>query len=117
MLYYASAKDFILQSLDLTSMTYKHDAYIVLIKAEWCPHCTEYEPIFEQYSVKHPNIGFIILESTKNEDLLMAWSKLVNPAFVVNSFPTVMMYNSRGQPVDEVADRFNLDVEIIKALL
>ncbi len=104
-----NSSDFILQSLNPARVD-SAAAYILLIKAKWCGHCTRYLPDFEKQSVKFPNVKFLVLESTDNDHFVKSWSNLANPAFQVNGFPTVVLYNSAGMPVKQVADRMRLDL-------
>ena len=111
------ASNFILQNIDLNSAELKgskHDMMCLLIKAVWCGHCKSYYPQYEQFSKTASNIGFMVLESTDhdNETLLGHWKNLVNPAFEVSGFPTVIIYNAKGTPVKVVNDRMNILSEI-----
>ena len=57
---------------------------IMLFKAEWCGHCTNFKPTWsklkEQYSTK---FNFITYDSDKDADMMKKWD--------VNGFPTIMM--------------------------
>ncbi len=112
-----SSSDFTLQSITNWQKIPKKDGYVLLIKWFKCGHCVEYMPIFEQFATKHPNIGFLVIESTDNATMLQQWSELQKPAFEVNGYPTVILYNNLGNPYDIVKDRNNLSIEITKMLL
>lgn len=114
MYYSVTQENFILQNIDISSLKDVHPTNLIflLIKAEWCPHCTNYLPTYDQYSVKYPDISFVILEVTKNENLVKQWSQLVNPAYEVSGFPTVVLYNPDGSPNKIVENRFNLEQDI-----
>ena len=110
---YVNQQNFILQSLDRQSLQLPlTDLSFLLVKAKWCGHCVRYLPQYEQYSVKYPDINFLILESTDNELLLQQWNNLAHPAFDVRGFPTLVMYDQKGSPIKIVQDRFKLDDEI-----
>lgn len=109
--------DFTLQSINNWQKIPKRAGYVLLIKWYKCGHCVEYMPKFEQFATKHPNIGFLVMESTDNAVILQQWAELQKPAFEVNGYPTVVLYNSKGDPYDVVKDRNNLSIEINKMLL
>jgi thiol-disulfide isomerase/thioredoxin len=102
--------DFILQSLDTKRAKVGRFAQaVVLIKMNWCGFCVSYMPTFEQFSVKHPDVKFFVVEGTENEQLLEQWRHLAHPVFQVNGFPTVLLYNGSGHPVSVIDDRFKLE--------
>lgn len=105
--------DFILQSLDLTSPRIKPPkgcrGWVLLVKAEWCGHCRRYLPAFEEFSTKFPEYMFLVLEETQNSHCIRQWKELVSPAFMVDGFPTVVVYDKSGVQASIVPDRFRLD--------
>lgn len=109
------ASDFILQSLStIGTKLQSKSMYILLVKSYQCGYCIKYQPIFEQYATKYPNVGFLLLEASTNGPMLMQWRELDSPAFEVHGYPTVVMYGSDGNPDHAVADRNQLDAEINK---
>lgn len=102
MIAYVGENDFFLQNLNTDSPNVgKANAYIVLIKADWCGHCRRYLPQYEQFSVRFPK--------TKNERLLERWTQLAHPQFKINGFPTIIYYNGDGKPVRAIENRMNLN--------
>lgn len=116
---YLDQSDFTLQNINLESPKLQStDITFLLIKAEWCGHCNRYLPIYEQYSVKYPNINFCVVEETENSKLLNEdFKKLVFPAFKVEGFPTVVLYNHDGSPIKVIENRIDLDSEITQQRL
>ncbi len=105
---------FILQDIDYSSIKNAKPTYLtfLLIKADWCPHCVNYMPIYEQYSVQYPDVNFLVLESTTNPEIIKWWSNLIDPVFTCEGFPMVVLYiHEKAKKV--VENRFALD-EIIK---
>lgn len=101
---------FILQDIDYSGIKNANPTYLsfLLIKADWCPHCSDYMATYEQYSVQFPDVNFLVLESTTNPELMEWWSKLVSPAFTCEGFPTLVLYIN-GKPAKVVENRFNLE--------
>lgn len=104
----ASAKDFILQNINPKTIG-KAKGYIVLVKANWCPHCIMYEPSFERQSLLNNSYKFIIVEQTKNEQLLTQWKELISPAFEVQGYPTLLSFDSKGKFKEFIEDRDHID--------
>lgn len=111
------ANDFTLQSISNWAKVPKKAGYVLLIKWYKCGHCVEYLPKFEQFATKHPNVGFLIMESTDNATILQQWGELQKPMFEVNGYPTVILYTSKGDPYAVVKDRNNLSIELNQMLL
>lgn len=111
------ASDFDLQSIKNWQKIPKKDCYILLVKSYKCFYCIEYMPAFEQFAVKHPNVGFLILEASDNFQLLQAWKELCNPVFTIDGYPTVILYNASGNPEYVIPDRNKLTYDITKLLL
>ena len=108
------SRDFILQNIDTKSPRVRKASkgMVLLIKAAWCPHCVQYIPEFETFSSQHSNYKFYVVEQTENNALLDSWKELVNPAFEVNGFPTVVLYDRDGTPINVVKNRFKLNEEL-----
>ncbi len=99
MIQFVDERNFVLQSLDQTSpAVIPHKKAILMIKANWCGHCIRYLPTFEEYSIKNPHIQFFVLESEQNEKLLRRWQQLATPAFRVDGYPTLVLYDEDGHP-------------------
>ena len=106
-------KDFKFQQIIAKEATEKEYSFL-LIKWKQCGHCTRYLPIYDQYALKHPDINFFIIEKTDKgtEELLRDWDEgYLSPSFVVNGYPTVIMYKGET-PLDIDIDRMNLDAII-----
>ncbi len=113
-----TSSDFILQSLIIDdSRIPKKDAYILLIKSYQCIHCINYMPYFEQYSIRHKNIGFLTLEASDNNTLIQQWNELNSPVFTIKGYPTLVIYNNNGDPDHIIEDRSEIVYEINKMLL
>lgn len=113
MIHKVSESDFVLQTLSRSIVgEYRSDHYLLLVKANWCPHCVSYIPTYETISAQNPRITCLVLESTENETMMKRWSDLVHPAFEVNGFPTLVLYDDKGAPVKIIKDRFNPTSEI-----
>lgn len=110
-----SGSNFDLQSLDLSTPEIRANAKcsILLVKANWCGHCNAFFPKFEKISAKYKKVNFLFLEEEDNQTVLTQWENLQKPAFTVKFFPTVVMYDSNGDPID-VIERENLEQEIQK---
>ena len=111
------SNDFVLQSLVIGSRVPKKTGYILLIKWYRCGHCIVYMPIFEQFATKYPDIGFLVLESSTSTALLQQWSELQRPAFKIDGYPTVVLFNGDGNPMHIIENRNDLDIEIMKLRL
>lgn len=111
------ASDFTLQSISNWQKIPKKSGYVLLIKWFKCSHCVEYMPTFEQFATKHPNIGFLILESSTNSTMLQQWGNLWKPAYDVDGYPTVVLYNGEGNPEHVIQNRNDLTMDIMKLLL
>lgn len=112
------ASDFVLQSLNtIGSKLPQKTMYILLVKSYQCSYCVQYMPTFEQFAIKHTNVGFLLLEASTNSNMLGQWRELDSPAFEVHGYPTVVMYNSDGHPDHIATDRNALDMEITKMML
>lgn len=113
MIHYIGEQNFIFQNVDVPSLKLDPtDVIIVLIKADWCGHCVRFVPEYELQSVKHSDVNFLVVEHTTNERMLTRWSKIANPAFVVEGFPTVVMFDNVGHPVRVIQDKMKIDEEI-----
>jgi thiol-disulfide isomerase/thioredoxin len=111
---YVDGRCFVLQSIDKQDQRISSNkrGYVLLIKANWCGHCISYFPKFEDFAKELSDYQFLVLESTDNPDVLKHWSQLVSPAFVANSFPTVVKYDSEGEPISIIKNRFKLKDEL-----
>lgn len=110
--------DFILQSLNtIGTKLQPKSMYILMVKSYQCSWCIKYMPTYEQYATKYPNVGFLLLEASTSGQLLQQWKDLDSPAFEVQGYPTLIMYGADGNPSHVVADRNNLDTEVIKMSL
>jgi len=109
-----SAKNFVLQNIDLSSLHMKEtDKIVLLIKASWCGHCNQYFPKYVEESKKYPNIKFFYVEYDDNQQLLKQWGQLLNPAFAVQGYPTLVLYSPDGTPMQIIEDRSNLKEAIL----
>lgn len=109
-----SGSNFKLQNLTIGGkIPKKSKCSILLVKAKWCGYCTQYLPIFEELSSRYNNVNFIVLEQTVNRTILDQWSNLLRPAFEIEGFPTVVLYDTKGYPL-KIIDRANLEKEIAK---
>jgi thiol-disulfide isomerase/thioredoxin len=111
--------DFILQSLSTIGVKIpKKTMYVLMIKSYQCHYCIEYQPIFEQFATKFPNVGFLLLEASANTRMLKQWKDLVHPEYTVNGYPTVIMYKADGDPSPHVIkDRTKLNEDIMQMTL
>lgn len=112
-----SQSDFKLQSLDTKSPKLRNSKgySVLLIKAEWCGFCHRYLPEFESQSQKYKKVNFVYIEQTDEERLLNQWAELANPAYAINGFPTVVLYDKKGDPL-KIIDRNMLSEELNKLL-
>lgn len=112
------SKDFILQSLHtIGTHIPQKDAYVLLVKSYRCGYCVQYQPMYEQFATQYPNVGFLILEAPDNIQMLQQWGELASPAFQVNGYPTVIIFNREGHPLSVVADRTKINNDITKAIM
>ncbi len=112
------SKDFILQSLHtIGTHIPQKDAYVLLVKSYRCGYCVQYQPMYEQFATQYPNVGFLILEAPDNIQMLQQWGELASPAFQVNGYPTVIVFNREGHPLSVVADRTKINNDITKAIM
>lgn len=113
------SSDFTLQSLTaIGSKLPKKSMYILLIKSYQCHYCIEYQPVFEQFATKFPHVGFLLLEASANTQMLQQWRELINPAYKVNGYPTVVMYDADGNPSShQIKDRSKLNEDIMQMSL
>lgn len=127
------ARNFILQDIDTKSLYLEDAAYMfLLIKADWCVHCKNYQPYFEEYSKQFQKAHFLVFESTydDNAKLLEQWSHLAWPKVPTFNgsveespespetpnynpekrlaFPTVVLYRGDGHPIAVVPNRLDL---------
>ncbi len=110
--------DFMLQSLStIGSKLPKKAMYVLLIKSYRCSYCVQYQPMYEQFATKFPDVGFLLLEASDNPIMLQQWTELDSPAYEVNGYPTVVMYTSGGDPDHVVKDRTQLNVDIAQMRL
>ena len=74
---------------------------IMLFKATWCPHCTNFLPTWEkiQQNLKNKYL-FTTYDSELNKDKIDQWK--------VTGFPTLMIKN--GENVEEYAGSRDYDV-------
>ena len=127
-----SARNFVLQCIDVKSLKLEESSYMfLLIKAEWCVFCNQYDPIYAKYSTEFPKTHFLRLEATAkdNAEMLKQWGQLAwpivptrngtvqpaegdEPAFYnpkkTLGFPTVVLYSGSGVPLRVVDNRFDL---------
>ena len=117
MIQYLGSKDFTLQSISFSNKEIKKNApcSVLLIKANWCGHCVRYFPEFKALSEKYKKINFLVVEKEDNEQLLEHWSNLVNPLFIIQGYPTVVLYDSNGHPM-KVVERQNLE-QILQTIM
>ncbi len=109
-----TAKNFILQDIDTHSIGAGDPTKktILLIKAQWCGHCNRFLSTFDHYSETMPQYNFSILEETKDNALLNCWKQLINPAFEVQGYPTLVLYDRDGTPIKVIQNRNNLENEL-----
>ncbi len=109
-----TSKDFILQNIDTKSpyVDNQNKKIVLLIKANWCGHCNRFLPQYEQYSKTLTNYKFCILEETTDGKFINCWKELLQPAFTVQGFPTLVVYNNDGTPIKVINDRQNLEKEL-----
>lgn len=117
MIQYVTARNFILQNIDTSTVVsipsnQIHGGYVLLIKADWCPHCVSYVSVFKELSERNQHVRFLILETTKNEHMMKQWGMLINPAFKVDGYPTLIRYDVNGVPSSIIHDRFQLQKEL-----
>lgn len=109
-----SPNHFTLQSIDFNAnpaLNKKAKCSVLLIKANWCGFCTRFLPTFEKLSSKYSKVNFLIVEEQNNQALLNGWANLVNPAFKIEGYPTVVLYAQDGNPI-KVINRDELEQEI-----
>lgn len=113
MIQFVSEQDFVLQNFDKASPRFKKGAQKVLfIKADWCGHCRTYLPEFEKFSIKYPNVQFLVLETEDNKRLVSRWKNIAHPVFHIEGFPTVVLYDNEGAPIKIIENRFALNDEL-----
>ncbi len=110
-IYEASDKDFILQNVNIKTIG-KAAGYVILVKANWCPHCIMFMPSFERQSLIDNKYKFVVLEQMKNEDMLNNWKELRAPNFEINGFPTVLLFDNKGKFVKQISDREHIEDEL-----
>ncbi|MFQ5940387.1 MAG: thioredoxin family protein [Nitrososphaerales archaeon] len=60
--------------------------YLVLFYADWCPYCTKFKPVFENYEGKLP---YKIVGAKVNEDENPLWNM-----FNIESIPTLIAFDN-----------------------
>lgn len=103
-----SDKDFLLQNI-ISNDKLEAKPIVLLIKAAYCGHCTRYLPTFENLSKQFKKIQFCVLEYTDNQHLIdFQWKQLVHPSFVVKYYPTIVLYDKDGTPLQVIENREEL---------
>lgn len=103
------SNDFVLQSLStIGTKIPKKSAYILLIKSYKCYHCIQYYPVYEQFAIKYPSVGFLVLEGPDNINMIHQWQELDSPVYGINGYPTVVAYTNDGNPSFVFTDRTDL---------
>lgn len=62
----------------------KFDKLIVMFRADWCPFCRRFQPIFDSYDQK---AGIKLAEAVINEDENPLWDK-----FKIKIVPTIIAF-------------------------
>jgi thioredoxin-like negative regulator of GroEL len=82
---------------------------IYLFKAEWCPHCRNFKPVWNELKTKLNGIyNLVEVDADKNKQDLDRWNRKYTP---VQGFPTIMFKN--GSQIIEYSGPNELD-SIIK---
>lgn len=103
-----SAKNFVLQNLSFDTPQLKEalgKPTILFIKAVWCGYCRRYKNTFESLYLTLPKVNLATIEETTDKNLLIQWKNLAYPAFEVQGYPTIVIYNREGMPIQVVDDR------------
>ena len=103
--------NFILQNINVSNKDFVNKkGFVLLVKQNWCGHCTKYFPEFEKQALelKNSNIMCLYVEGTESPDILSAWKEIINPAFQINGFPSLFIFDSNGSFIQSVEDRDNL---------
>jgi thiol-disulfide isomerase/thioredoxin len=89
---------FILQDLDITKIDKSSEYYIIFFKMSWCKYCNIYEPTLKDIANKYPQYTFLIIELTfpNNEKIINNFNELINPKFIIDSYPKLLLYNNDG---------------------
>ena len=58
----------------------------------------------------------LYIEGTASPDILSIWKEIINPAFEINGFPSLFIFDSNGAFIQSVNDRNNL-IEECKFLI
>lgn len=101
------SKDFDLQSID-TSRVNIGKYGVLLIKWQSCHFCKIYTPEFENLSAANPDGTFMFIDIVHpdNEHFIRnQWKEIVSPKFVVEGYPTVVLYGQNGHPIEKVEPR------------
>lgn len=102
-----SSKDFLLQNIITDGEDKK--PIVLLIKSAHCGHCTRYLPTFENLSKQYKKTKFCLLEYTDNQHLIdFQWRQLIHPSFEIQYYPTLVLYDKSGSPIQVVEDREKL---------
>ncbi len=103
---------FILQDLNISHPDIKQGskAFVVLAKQSWCGYCTKFWPDYERQSelLDKQRIQTLYIEGTQSPEILDQWKELVFPIFQIQGFPTLIVFNSQGRYVGEVAERTDI---------
>ena len=108
---YIGKDEFVLQDLNLGASAFRTDVnnYVVLFKANYCHYCILYEPAYNDFAFKFPQSQFLAVESTENTSLINMFKNLINPAFKIDGYPTLIIFDKKGKFIKTVENRNRLD--------
>tara|TARA_B100001093_G_C26719230_1_gene967064 strand:- start:383 stop:742 length:360 start_codon:yes stop_codon:yes gene_type:complete len=58
-------------------------ATMYLFKADWCPHCKKFLPLWKELSKKYNNIDYKTMDSEKNKKQIQQWE--------ISGYPTIIL--------------------------
>jgi thiol-disulfide isomerase/thioredoxin len=74
---------------------------IILVYADWCPHCHTYKPFWNKLSKhKNGNVGMIAAEQSNSQSIIRTLKNENGQAVNINAFPTVIAVNNQGTAVE-----------------
>jgi protein disulfide-isomerase-like protein len=79
---------------------------IVLFWANWCGHCKTLKPIWDQLAQKYKDHPYIALDQVD-----CAENEKIADQFKIKGFPTIMKFESQGEPQKYNGDRSPNDLE------
>lgn len=71
---------------------------IILAKVNWCPHCVEFEPQFEEFAKQWPFTSAIVtVEKQPGDSDRLPEAKKFKTIFGINGWPTIILLRADRQ--------------------